>query len=171
MPAPVGRSVVWRVGLVGIVVINTVVMWSDAVAAWWSDQTGGADDGESILPGFVTDILSARPELGDADLHAIAWAAAGFVAVMAARRSRSVAWLVLAVWAWSVAVEALQPLVSDTRQFAWTDLVGNSLGIVLGAVIAAAWRRRRVRRRDEGPWSGGNADVTMAPSRSSRRSP
>jgi hypothetical protein len=183
MPGPGGRPVAWPVALIVVVVVNTIVMWSDAVGSWWSEQA--SDDGESILPGFVTDILSARPDLGDADLHVLAWAVAGFVAVMAAGRwststSRSMtiaspwiatAWIVT-VWAWSVAVEVLQPVVSDTRRFDWIDLAGNTVGVVLGASLAMWWRWRRSREEDEGPWPGHDTDVTMDPaSRPSGRTP
>jgi hypothetical protein len=177
MPGPGGRSVAWPVALIVVVVVNTIVMWSDAVGSWWSEQA--SDDGESILPGFVTDILSGRPDLGDADLHVLAWAVAGFVAVTAAgqwsrsvskSRSRSTSmsmriatsWIVT-VWAWSVAVEVLQPVVSDTRRFDWIDLVANTLGVVLGASLATWWRWRRSREEDEGPWPDRDTDVTMDP--------
>lgn len=141
----------WRVVLAVVVGVNTIVMWSDAVAAWWSSQVAPDDDGESVLPGPIRAVLEARPDLGDAELHALAWAVAAFVAVLAVVGARPSAARVAAaagpVWAWSVVVEALQPVVSETRAFEWIDVAGNTVGVVLGAAVAAWWRVRSIRRR------------------------
>lgn len=156
------RSLAWWVALVVVVIANTVVMWSDAVAAWWSAQVAPDDDAEGRLPGPLRVLIEARPDVGDAELHALAWSVPAFVVVFAAgaaqRHRRAlppgVALAVVGVWVWSVLVEVLQPVVSETRAFEWVDVVGNTAGVVTGAAMAWWWKGRRARsvgRHGDGP--------------------
>jgi hypothetical protein len=186
MGGPEPRADTWRasrawqgvVAAVAVVstVVNTIVMWSDGVAAWWSAQVAPDDDDESMLPGPLRALLEARPDLGDAELHAVAWSVPAFLAVVAlafggrgadATSVRRVGVAAGAVWAWSVVVESLQPVVSDTRGFEWIDVAGNSVGVVLGAAAATWWcARARRSRRTNAP-----GHATIGEARSTARGP
>lgn len=139
------RLVMWWVALAVTVTVNSVVMWSDAVAAWWAEQVGGEPDDGSILPAPIRWLLEARPDLGDAELHALAWALAAFLAAMAVGRAwvrRGPGGAAVTVWVWSVTVEALQPVVSTSRAFEWVDVAGNTAGVGAGVLVASWWRGR-----------------------------
>ncbi|MEX2627278.1 MAG: hypothetical protein WD225_10380 [Ilumatobacteraceae bacterium] len=145
MPDVDRRLLLRWVALAVTVAVNTVVMWSDAVAAWWAEQVGGDPDGGSVLPAPVRWLFESRPDLGDAELHALAWALAAFLAAMAVGRARvrcGLGGAALSVWAWSVTVEALQPVVSTSRGFEWVDVAGNTVGVVAGTLVASWWRGR-----------------------------
>lgn len=145
MPDVERRHVAWQVALAATVVVNTVVMWSDGVAAWWAERVGGDTAGGSVLPAPLRWLFEARPDLGDAELHALAWALAAFLAAMAVGRAwvrRRPGGAAVPVWVWSVAVEALQPVVSTSRTFEWVDVAGNTVGVVAGTLVAAWWHGR-----------------------------
>lgn len=134
---------VWLVLVVGL----TAVMWSDRMSAWWGDQSSG--DVPPAVPAplepVVSTVLDARPSTNEADVHVLLWG--GVAAVMmlvipwASRRARLVA--LGGLFAWSVVVEVLQPVLSS-RSAAWGDVAGNALGI--GLVAAAVWFLPRLRR-------------------------
>jgi VanZ family protein len=66
---------------------------------------------------------------------------AGALAVLAANRRTM--WPAAAVWAWSVTVEALQTVVTETRSAQWSDVAANTVGVWLGAAATWWWMRRR----------------------------
>lgn len=122
-----------------VLVAVTAGMWSDSVAAWWGSES--SDD--STVPGPIRFLLDLRPDVGEADLHLIVWAVTAALVVIAVGSTRWLVGVAATVGAWSVAVEALQPVVSDTRGFSWGDVLGNLLGVALGAALVALWWRVR----------------------------
>ena len=143
----------WSVALMLSIALNTAVMWSDRVGAWWAGRV--SEDEVGSMPGPFRTVIDLRAPLGDADLHAVAWGVSAVVAVMvitarfaptSADSRRPVGLVLGTVWAWSVTVEVLQPVVSDTRAFEWIDVVGNTVGIAVGGGTTWAVRARRAAR-------------------------
>jgi glycopeptide antibiotics resistance protein len=132
---------IWPFIAAAVVVVNTVLSWSD----WVVGLITGPPDGEPgalRLPGWILMLLEARPDTGDAEVHLVIWAAAAVAVTMAVRTPRRLVPVLVAVWAWSVVVEALQPVITDRRGFEWIDVVGNTVGVVVGAGAVLGWRYR-----------------------------
>ena len=68
--------------------------------------------------------------------HFIAYAACVFP--LALRRPRYWLWLALAIIGWSGAIELIQPYVN--RYGEWLDLAANSLGVLIGIILATLCR-------------------------------
>lgn len=136
------RTLVRATALVVIVVV-TVVMWSDEAVGW----SNSIIEGLSGTGQGASTVLEHRPQ-GDLDLHVVSWALVG--ALWASSfRSRRVRWWALAgVAAWSATVESLQPVFTEIRTFQPTDLLGNALGI---GVVAVAMGLVHARRRAPSP--------------------
>lgn len=144
-----------RVGVVlwvTLVVALTAVMWSDRMSTWWGDQSSG--DSPPAVPAplqpAVTTVLEARPSTNEADVHVLLWG--GVTALMmvlvpwASRRARLGG--LAGLFAYSLAVEALQPVMSG-RSASWGDVAGNAVGIgvvAVGVVLLGRLRRGRLRR-------------------------
>lgn len=152
----VGRVVPWaRVAVVGAAwFAATVAMWSVRVQRWWGDQSGLRTD--PAVPGVLKPstrvVLAARPDTGEADAHVLVWALVGVVVVWAVGSTR-VRWWATALTALlvvSLAVEALQPVVSG-RSARWSDSAGNVVGVGVAAVVGAVARALTVRRRRSVP--------------------
>ena len=66
-------------------------------------------------------------------LHVGAWGWVMGLAYLAYQQPRGWYRVALAVFAYSVLLEALQPIVA-TRQFSWLDIVANGVGCTIGGV-------------------------------------
>jgi len=130
---------IWPVIAVAVLLINTIASWSDRLVDLIS---GDGDGGPSRLPQWLVAILEARPDTGDAEIHAAMWAVAAFAVAMAVRSTRRRNLALGALLAWSAIVEVLQPVITTRRSFQWTDLVGNAVGVALGAAAVMVWRHR-----------------------------
>lgn len=135
-------SMPWVVTTAVVLALNTWATLSDRVVGWLSG--GDGDAGETWVPALVLWLLDARPAVGDADLHVAVWFVAGVAATLAVRRMALLVWVIAAIWAWSVVLEALQPLVSEMRTAQLIDVLGNTVGVVLGVSVVLWWRERRV---------------------------
>jgi hypothetical protein len=124
-----------------VLVLNTTLLLSDQVVGWWRSLIGAdGEGGNKPLPGPLAFVFDLRPDTGDADAHLVLWFVAGALAVLAA--NRPTVWPAAMVWAWSVTVEALQPVVTETRSAQWSDVAANTVGVWLGAAATWWWMRR-----------------------------
>jgi hypothetical protein len=120
----------WRLTAILVIAANTWLTLSDAVVRWL--QRGDDTPSEAWLPQWVIDLIQSRPDLGDADIHALMWGTATVLVLLAVRHRPRNYLGAVAVWGWSVIVEILQPVVTSTRAFQWGDLLGNTIGVLLG---------------------------------------
>lgn len=107
--------------------LDAVVRWRERLFATLPESGAGA-------------IESVRGPLGDADAHAVIWFVVAIAVVVAVRRDRQMAWLV-ALAAWSVTVEWLQPVFATLRQRQWVDVGGNLVGITAAGLVVLVVRR------------------------------
>ena len=135
-------SMPWAAVTVVVLMVNTWATLSDRLVGWLSADAEAS--GETWIPAFVLRLIALRPEVGDVDLHVVIWAAAGFAATLAVRRTVPRIAVLGALWSWSLALEWLQPIVSDLRTAQVGDIVGNTIGLVLGACAGLWWQERRV---------------------------
>jgi VanZ family protein len=122
----------WWWLLAAILAINTFVALSGGVSLWWQQETTSET---SSLPGPVQQVLSARPDTSEADVHLLLWFLAGIVAMLAVRTWRSRAIVLAALLAYSALLEAAQSLTAN-RTAQWSDLAANSLGLMAAAAAA-----------------------------------
>jgi len=127
-----------RVLAFALLTVVTAFMWSDAVIGWWHSTI---EFFLRVNEDVTESVLDSRPG-NDADLHVLVWAAVGFVFVWAFHRKWAGALTALLVW--SAIVETLQPVFTDVRSRQLADYVGNSLGILMTALVVAviSWARR-----------------------------
>jgi lysylphosphatidylglycerol synthetase-like protein (DUF2156 family) len=135
----------WRVTAVAVIAANTYLTLSDAVVRWL--QRKDSEPSDAWLPQWMIDLIQARPDLGDAEVHAVMWGIASLIVVLALRQRPRIYIAAAAVWIWSVIVEILQPVVTSLRGFQWGDVLGNTLGVALGLMIGMWILDRRQRRR------------------------
>jgi lysylphosphatidylglycerol synthetase-like protein (DUF2156 family) len=134
----------WRITAVAVIAANTWLTLSDAVVRWL--QRRDSEPSDAWLPQWVIDLIQARPDLGDAEVHAVMWGVASLLVVLALRHRPRIYFAVLGVWVWSVIVELLQPVVTSLRGFQWGDVLGNTIGVALGLAIGLWILTRRQRR-------------------------
>lgn len=119
--------------LVVVLVAVTALSLSSSVGHWWTVQS---TPGSSRLPGAVDEVLQARSNSSDADVHVVLW----FVAVVAlVWAMRSAGWsrlliVAVALWLYSGVLELGQRWV-PARSSQWIDLVGNAVGIFVGLTV------------------------------------
>ena len=104
-----------------IVALLVVVNFSFPLADWW---------GRNVH-------IAGRPATGELDVHVVLWLVIGVVVSVLAGRWISVRGplgVLLVLGCVSAAVEFLQPRVT-LRTFEWTDLVGNTAGLLLAGVV------------------------------------
>jgi len=124
----------------------TWVLLAADVAQWWG-ETETQPPASTARPSVVQDALSWRPDTNEGDTHAVLWAVAAVLCCYAFRswRARFVGLGML--WVYGCLIEVLQGTTG--RQGQWTDVLGNTLGVAAGALVAAAGLRRV--RRDRTP--------------------
>ena len=87
------------------------------------------------------------------EIHVVAWAAAAFVAGLLSWSWRSFAALGVVTLAASLALEASQEVLTETRSASLSDAIGNTVGIAIGlcaaAALTVAWRRIAARFRGQ----------------------
>lgn len=120
--------------------VVTALMWSDVVIEWW----------QSLLEWLLAanesatqSVLDVRPA-SDMDLHVVVWATVAWAMAVA---FPDVRWRVLGfVGVWSLVVESLQPVFTDSRARQALDYMGNLFGVgavTFAFVVIAGVRRRR----------------------------
>ena len=125
-----------------MLVVNTYVALSGGVSLWWTRETTSET---SSLPGPVQEVLSARPQTSEADVHVLLWFLAGIAAMLAVRTWRSRAILLATLVAYSGLLEAAQALTLN-RTAQWTDFAANSFGLLAAAGAAGLMTAVRPRR-------------------------
>ena len=164
-------SIVRWAPFVVVVVAITVVSLSSSVTQWWDVQSA---PGTSSLPDAADQVLQARPDSSDADVHTVLWFAAALALVWAMRPHgwRRLVAAAAALWVYTGLLEVAQRWV-PSRTAQWIDLVGNGLGIVaglaVGCVAIAVWRRARGRAEPVG--GEGDAAETRDGARSRSATP
>ena len=137
------RSIVRWLPFVVVVVAITVVSLSSSVTQWWDVQSA---PGTSSLPDAADQVLGARPDSSDADVHTVLWFGAALALVWAMRGHgwRRLMAAAAALWVYTGVLEVAQRWV-PSRTAQWVDLAGNALGVVAGLAVGSAaiagWRR------------------------------
>lgn len=95
------------------------------------------DGGQQIEGRYNIDVLDRQDIPGTSDQigHAALWGAGMFLTGWLGRRTLPIAFTALLLAATSVAFEVSQPLLSSTRAFQPSDLVGNVAGIGGAAIL------------------------------------
>jgi lysylphosphatidylglycerol synthetase-like protein (DUF2156 family) len=148
----------WWIGTAVVLASNTWLTLSDAVVGLMKRDR--EDRSEARLAQWLIDLIQRRPDFGDAEIHALMWATAALLVVLAVRVRPRIYVASAVVWVWSIFVEILQPVVSSLRTFQWIDLLGNTIGVVLGLLIGQGILSRRdtkvasEAKADHGPVGG-----------------
>lgn len=135
------RWVWWTLLVVGLVT-NAYVALSSNVAIWWAKESTSKT---STLPVPVQDVLNARPQTSEADVHVVLWFVAGIAAMFAVRSLRSRAILLGLLVACSGILELAQNLTAN-RTAQWSDFAGNAFGVVVALLVVVVVSRLREHR-------------------------
>lgn len=133
-------------------------MWSTRMRVWWGAQSGLQRDPAvpALLKPSAGAVLDVRPDVREADVHAIVWFVVAVVAFWAlgvftawarieelARPVRMLVVIAL-LGVVSVVVELLQPVVGS-RGVSIGDLLGNAVGLGAALAVGVAWTAIRHR--------------------------
>lgn len=138
-----GRLIWWPL-LAACLATNTYVALSGSVSVWWATETTPKT---SSLPSAIQQVLSARPQTSEADVHVVLWFLAGIAAMFAVRTWRSRAILLGGLVAYSGLLEIAQSL-TPIRTAQWTDFAGNAVGILVAAAVVGLAGMLRARRNE-----------------------
>lgn len=125
---------------------TTLVMLSDRAPGLLKRLATRVDAGGSRAAKAVSE--TPIPE-SDFEIHVLAWLVAALLVGMATWSWRSLALAGVSLFAFSMAVEGGQHLLTATRSAQLGDLTANAIGVALGigvAAIIAAGLRLEVRR-------------------------
>jgi hypothetical protein len=115
---------------------------SSTVGTWW----GSSADGTSRLPPVLSDVVASRPETSDGDVHLVMWFAAAALLLLAVRQWPWRLVVLVLLWAYTGALEVAQSAFTVSRNWQWSDLGSNALGIAAAGVALAVADNVRTRR-------------------------
>lgn len=92
----------------------------------------------SLVPGRAL----PSSQMSDKLEHFLAYAALGLIGVATARTSTRMAWSILGIIAFGIAIEFLQ-MLSPGRHAEFGDAVADAAGALIGGTVAIALRRKR----------------------------
>lgn len=130
--------------LVVCLTVNTYVALSAGVSLWWTRETTPKS---SSLPGPIQEVLSARSQTSEADVHFVLWFLAGIGALFAVRTWPSRVILLVGLIEYSGLLEIAQSFTS-IRMAQWTDFAGNASGVLVAAAVVGVVGMLRARRKE-----------------------
>jgi hypothetical protein len=142
----------------GAFVINAVILLSDRAPGLFSRLSSRIDAGVHRAAGAAgVDVPggSVRVPQSDFDVHVVIWAVAALLVGLAMWSWASLVVGSAAVLVASAGLELAQQAYSRTRSVQFTDLMGNTVGVVTGtcavAAFSVAWRLLVNTRRSPRP--------------------
>jgi hypothetical protein len=152
----------WRVVpfllALGALAVNAVILLSDRAPGLFSRLSSRIDAGVHRAAGAAgVDVPggSVRVPQSDFDVHVLIWAVAALLVGLAMWSWASLVMGSAAVLVASIGLELAQQAFSRTRNVQFTDLMGNTVGVVTGtcavAAFSLAWRLLVTTRRSPRP--------------------